>query len=126
VSGRKKSPGQISIYLTDRAKSDLLEIEAFSIASWGKVVSAKYVLKFEKAFRLLQTSPGLAHAFPKLGNDLLFHRVEKHLLACVRIKQWLVVLTFCQTSREYESVLGDLIPTLRLEVKALMRKLGRL
>lgn len=122
---RKKSPGKFSVYLTDRAKLDLLEVEAFSIATWGKIVATKYVLKFEKAFRLLEANPGLAHAIPKLGSDLLFYRVEKHLLACVRINQGLVVLTICHASRDVETVLGDLIPTLQLEVKALIQRFGK-
>ncbi|MBX3420683.1 MAG: type II toxin-antitoxin system RelE/ParE family toxin [Pirellulaceae bacterium] len=123
MSPKKKSSQTFSIYLTDRALSDLLEIEDYSIQTWGKAVVAKYILKFEKAFRLLEENPDLARPNPELGTDLLFYRVEKHLLACVRIKTGLAVLTIAHASRDLEVLLGELSPTLRLELKRLVQKI---
>ncbi|HMO18765.1 MAG TPA: type II toxin-antitoxin system RelE/ParE family toxin [Oligoflexia bacterium] len=123
MSPRKKSSKTFSIYLTDRALSDLLEIENYSITNWGKAVAARYILKFEKAFRLLEDNADLARPNSELGTDLLFYRVEKHLLACVKIKTGLAVLTIAHASRDLEMLLGELSPTLRLEVKALVKKI---
>jgi plasmid stabilization system protein ParE len=123
VTQKKRPLTSYAIYLTDRALSDLLEVEAFSIANWGKNVAAKYMLKFEKSFRLLESNPDLARVIPELGTDLLLFRVEKHLLVCVQIKSGLAVLTVAHASRDLENVLNELSPSLKLEVKALVKKI---
>jgi plasmid stabilization system protein ParE len=123
VTAKKKPITACKIYLTDRALADLVEVEAFSIVTWGKAVAAKYLLKFEKAFRLLESNPDLARANPELGTDLLLFRVEKHLLACIQVKGGLAILTVAHASRDLENVLNDLSPTLKLEVNALVKKI---
>ncbi len=123
MTEKKRPVSSCKIYLTDRALADLLEVESFSISNWGKAVAAKYMLKFEKAFKLLQANPDFARANPELGTDLLFFRVEKHLLACVRIKEGLAVLTVAHAGRDIENLLNELSPTLKLEVKALIKNI---
>ena len=73
------------VYLTDRAISDLLNVELYSIETWGKAVAKRYLLKFEKAFRLIELNPDLLRPNPRLHESLLFYRIEKHLLACIRL-----------------------------------------
>lgn len=123
MSPKKRSSKTFSVYVTDRALSDLREVEDYSISNWGKAVAGKYILKFEKAFRLLEDNPDLARANPELGADLLFYRVEKHLLACVKIKTGLAVLTIAHASRDLEVLLGEISPTLRFELKRLVQKI---
>ena len=122
MSPKKKSSQTFAIYLTDRALSDLRDSRLLD-SNWGKAVAAKYILKFEKAFRLLEDNPDLARANPELGTDLLFYRVEKHLLACVKIKTGLAVLTIAHASRDLEVLLGEISPTLRFELKRLVQKI---
>ena len=126
MTAKKGREGGCRLFLSDRALSDLCEIEAFSVSNWGKGVATKYILKFEKAFRLLEANPDLARPNPELGTDLLMYRVEKHLLVCIRIKEDLAVLTVAHASRDIESMLGDLTPTLRAEVKAVVKKIHAL
>ena len=74
----------------------------------------------------MEANPDLARPNPELGTDLLMYRVEKHLLVCIRIKEDLAVLTVAHASRDIESMLGDLTPTLRAEVKAVVKKINAL
>ena len=53
------------VFLTDRAASDLLEIESYSIKKWGKNIATKYLGKFERVFKLLALNPDLL--LPKLA-----------------------------------------------------------
>lgn len=124
MTSRKKREGGCRLFLSDRALSDLLEIEAYSVSNWGKEVASKYILKFEKAFRLLEENPELARPNPDLGSDLLFYRVEKHLIVCSRIKDDIAALTVAHANRDIEALLGELTPTLRSEVKGLVKKIN--
>lgn len=123
MTAKKKKQGGCSLFLTDRALSDLLQIEMYSVTNWGKGVASKYMAKFEKAFRLLEENPELARPNPELGSDLLLYRVEKHLLVCIRLSIGIVVLTVSHASRDLESLFGELTPTLRVEAKALAKKI---
>lgn len=123
MTAKKKGEAKFSLYLSDRAISDLLEIESYSIANWGKSAANRYMLKFEKAFRLLEANPDLARPDPQLGSELLFYRVEKHLLGCVGIKKGMVVLTITHASRDIENLLHELTPSLRFELEVLLTKI---
>jgi hypothetical protein len=61
---------------------------------------------------------------PELGSDLLFYRVEKHLILCIRIQEGMAILTVVHANRDIEAWLGELIPTLRAEVKGLVKKIN--
>lgn len=123
MTAKKKKEGRCSLFLSDRALSDLLEIEAYSVSNWGKAAASKYILKFEKAFHLLEKNPELARPNHDLGSDLLLYRVEKHLLVCTRIKKGIAVLTVAHASRDLESLLYEMTPTLRAEAKSLVKKI---
>lgn len=113
------------VFLTERAVSDLLEIERYSIDKWDKGVAAKYIAKFEKAFKLLELNPDLLLAEPSLSDALLFFRVEKHLMACIKIRAGIAVLTVVHANRDLPNVLHELTPTLKEEVAILLSRLGR-
>jgi len=113
------------VYLTDRAISDLLNVELYSIETWGKAVAKRYLLKFEKAFRLIELNPDLLRPNPSLHESLLFYRVEKHLVACIRFKRGIAVLTVTHASRDLPSVLHKLSPTLNQEITILLSKIGQ-
>ncbi len=123
MTAKKKRAVGCTLFLSERALSDLLEIEAYSISNWGKTVASKHILKFEKAFRLLEENPELARENPELGSDLLLYRVEKHLLVCMRLKADIAILTVAHANRDLESLLGELTPTLRAEAKGLIKKI---
>ena len=103
MTAKKGREGGCRLFLSDRALSDLCEIEAFSVSNWGKGVATKYIFKFEKAFRLLEANPDLARPNPELGTDLLMYRVEKHLLVCNRTEADWVGLNGATSTRGNES-----------------------
>ena len=122
---RKSNPQATKVFLTDRAISDLLEIESFSISKWGKSAASKYMGKFEKTFKLLELHPGLLLANDAIGESLLFFRIEKHLLACVKIKPGIAVLTIVHANRDLVTILHELLPTLKEETILLLSRLPK-
>ncbi len=110
------------LVLTDRAISDLLQIEEYSICKWGKKVTVKYLTKFEKTFKLIELNPDILLPNPQIHGDLLFYRVEKHLLACVRYKNFIAILTIAHANRDLVFILHELLPNLKEEVKILLDK----
>ena len=123
---RNRNPPATKVLLTDRAISDLLEIESYSISKWGKSAASKYMGKFEKTFKLLELNPDLLLANEALGEPLLFFRVEKHLLACVKIKPGIAVLTIVHANRDLVPFLHELLPTVGAEVAVLLNKAGKI
>ena len=67
MTPRNKRVGGCRLFLSDRAPSYLLEIEAYSVSNWGKAVAFKTILKLEKTFRLLDENPEVARPNPDLG-----------------------------------------------------------
>ena len=122
---RNRNPPATKVLLTDRAISDLLEIESYSISKWGKSAASKYMGKFEKTFKLLELNPDLLLANEALGESLLFFRVEKHLLACVQIKPGVAVLTIVHANRDLDTILHELLPTLKEETILLLSRLPK-
>ena len=121
---KKSELEKCPVFLTDRAVSDLLKIEEYSIKKWGKGVAAKYIGKFEKAFKLLELNPDLLLANLSLSAALLFFRVELHLMACIRISSGIVVLTIVQANRDLPTILHELAPTLKDEIALFIQKTG--
>lgn len=113
------------VYLTDRAISDLLEVESYSIKTWGEAVAKRYLLKFEKAFRLIETNPDLLLPNSQLHESLLFYRVERHLVTCIRFERGVAVLTVAHASRDLPSLLHELTPTLNQETTILLSRTGK-
>ncbi len=120
----KKATSSLSkVLLTDRAVSDLLGIKSYSVETFGAAIANRYLLKFEKAFKLIATNPDLLIPNPLLHESLLFFRVEKHLLSCIKIKLGVAVLTITHTSRDLPALLHELSPTLNREVTVLMSRI---
>jgi plasmid stabilization system protein ParE len=113
------------VFLTDRSISDLLAIETYSIEEWGERVAATYIGKFEKAFKLLELNPGLLHQNPTLSDGLFFYRVEKHLMACVKIEKGIAVLTIIHANRDIVGIIHELAPTLKEDLVILLNKIAR-
>lgn len=119
---KKASSNPVRVLLTDRALSDLLSIESYSIGKWGKATTTKYLAKFEKALKLVELNPDILLANEALSQSLLFYRVEKHLIACVRVKSSIVVLTILPANRDLVPILHELLPTVGAEIEALLNK----
>lgn len=110
------------IYLTDRAIADLQEIESYTSTKWGTTQAAKYLDAFDHFFRLIESEPGILSPVPMI-DSLLTHTVESHIVVCTLWGNNVLVLNIVHSSREVFMHLDRLLPTLRLEVDALKRKL---
>lgn len=85
MSARK---GKSKLLVTEWALRDIAEIEAYSIAEWGRRTAARYLEDIEAALDRIQEKPDLLR--PEYGAEegfhaeLSFYRVNKHLLVCDR------------------------------------------
>jgi plasmid stabilization system protein ParE len=121
---KKSKQGTCKVFLTHRAVADLIGIEEYTVARWGKGAATKYIAKFEKAFSLIELNADLLLPNPSLSDDLLFFRVEKHLMACIRMPAGVAVLTIIHANRDLPNILHDLTPTLKEEVAFFRGTLG--
>lgn len=113
-----------TLLLTERALSDIAEIERFSIERWGKKTAAKYVADIEAALAMLQDEPALSQAEEDLHQDLRFYRVNKHLPVCDVQQDTPFLLTVIHASRDVPSRLAEMQRSLSVEIELLHRKLA--
>ena len=117
---RKRRP---RLLLTKRALSDLAEIEACSIAQWGRGVATQYLKGIESSLRLIGDNPGILRSLDGLPSELQFHRVNKHWLVCDVAPRSIVVLTVIHASMDVPARLAELVPQLAAEVTLLRGQL---
>ena len=113
-----------SLLLTERALRDIVEIERYSNAEWGKRTAAKYISDIEAALSMIQENPALLRAEEDLHQDLRFYRVNKHLLVCDIQHGAVFLLTVIHASRDVPSRLAEMQPSLSLEIELLHQKLA--
>ncbi len=112
------------LLLTDRAISDLLEIEAYSIEQWGKRTATKYLKSIESSLQLIREDPDILRTFDGLPENLQFSRVNKHLVVCDVRPTSIVVLTVVHGSMDIPNRLAELVPQLSAEVAMLHKRLA--
>jgi len=122
VSPRRKRLAKL--LLTQRAISDLLDIEAYSIEQWGNRQADKYLKDIESGLRLIRENPGVLVSGEGLPEELRFHRVNKHLLVCDVRNESVVVLTVIHASMDIPNRLAELVPQLSAEVALLHKRLS--
>jgi plasmid stabilization system protein ParE len=110
------------VFLTDRAITDLQEIESHTIRTWGNAQATKYLDAFDRFFRLVESEPGILLPIPIL-DTLLTHTVESHIVVCVKRNEDVLVLTIVHASRDVVAHLDRLLPTLRSEVEQMKEQL---
>lgn len=107
-----------TVYLSDRAIADLLEVESYSLEHWSKKTTERYLNSFEKFLALIETYPDLLTPIPAI-NDLWTHSVGSHIVVCTKWKQVVLILTVIHASRDLVAHLDELLPSLRREVETL-------
>ena len=117
------SKRKAKLLLTERALSDIREIEAFSVERWDKKTAARYISDIEAALTRIQDKPDLLRTEENLSPHVHFYRVNKHLLVCDRLASSIIVLTVIHASRDIPNRLAELLPTLSTEVELLHRQL---
>jgi plasmid stabilization system protein ParE len=121
----KRKPVKPIVRLTDRTLQDLIAIEEYSIATWGKKVAAKYMSDIESGLQRIADNPGLLREDPNLHECLYFYRVNKHLLVCDVQVRSIYVLTVINANMDIPEHLNQLEPTLKLEVEMLHQQLAK-
>ena len=119
----KKAAAHVA--LTHNAAEDIANIETYSIAEWGERTALKYVADIEAALERLRTHPDLLRPEERFHPDLMFYRVNKHLLVCDVYDGTIIVLAVIHASRDIPSRLAELQPTLVAEVELLRAQLRR-
>lgn len=113
------------LLLTRRATLDLIEIEDYSIKTWGTRTAEGYIAKFQTAFDLLRASPDLLRPVPEFSAQLLFYRVERHWIVAHRTGDAVFVLTIRHGSMDIPKRLAELEPLLTQEVEILAHRMHK-
>jgi plasmid stabilization system protein ParE len=108
------------LLLTERALSDLTEIEAHSIAQWGRRTADRYLRDIESSLELIGENPGILRSLDGLPPELRFHLVNKHWLVCDVTPRSVLVLTVIHATMDVPARLAELVPQFAAEV-ALLR-----
>lgn len=119
----KKRPSTVTIALTQRALSDLREIERYSVQEWGRKAADRYLSEIETALDRLRESPAILRLEPEFSPGLWFYRVQKHVLACDWQDDHILVLTVMHTSMDLPARLQELEPRSMAEVAWFHQKL---
>ena len=112
------------LHLTERAVSDLLSIEDYSVERWGKRTAAKYLKAIDSALSLIRADPGILRHFEELPDELRYYRVNTHLLVCDVRPASIVVLTAIHGSMDLPNRLAKLLLQLSAEVTLLHARLA--
>lgn len=121
-AGKKASSGA-KVHLTERALSNLREIERHSVQEWGRKTADRYLDEFSAAFDRLRSNPEILRLEPDFAPGLSFYRVKKHFLVCDHHGTTVIVLTVVHTSMDLPSRLSELEPRLNAEAQALRSRL---
>ncbi len=121
----KRKSVKVTVHLTEKTLRDLVAIEEYSIANWGKRVASRYLDDIEAALQRISENTDVLRAEPNFHETLYFYRVNKHLLVCDLQPDSVFVLTVLHANMDIPDRLAELEPTLVLEVEMLSRQLGR-
>ena len=110
------------VFLTDRAISDLQDIEAYTIEKWGDAQAVKYLDAFDRFFGLVEAEPGILLPVPII-DQLITHSIESHVVVCTKWHDDVLVLTIVHASRDLVPLLDRLLPTLKHEVETMKKRL---
>lgn len=118
----RRNSGRTVVRISDRAASDLDDIEQYSTDAWGITVAPAYLSKFFVAFDRLKANPKLLRLEPQFSSGLYLYRVEKHFLVCDSSENLISVLAVIHTSMDVHTRLALLEPRLLFEAAMLRAK----
>ncbi|MEM7164167.1 MAG: type II toxin-antitoxin system RelE/ParE family toxin [Planctomycetota bacterium] len=115
--------------LTERALSDLDEIESYSVSRWGREVADKYIADLGAALDRLSQDLSLFRERHDYTGRLRFYSVREHVLVGDVIGRVGFVLTVWHGAMDFFDRLADIEPDLMREAaimaKQIERELGR-
>lgn len=87
--------------LSNEAKRDLVEIYAYSIATFGEHVADDYQSTIERALRRLSERPKTGRPATQLGDGLRVHPVRSHILIYRPSHEGILVLRIRHQSEDW-------------------------
>jgi toxin ParE1/3/4 len=112
-----------SLHLTDRALSDIDDIESFSVERWGARVAAQYQNDLGAALARLGECPDLLREHPEYPGRLRFYHVREHVLVCDVLHERIFILTVWHGAMDFLGRLHRLEPQLVHEAELLARQI---
>jgi plasmid stabilization system protein ParE len=126
LTSRKRQASKAAVELTQRALTDLREIERHSVETWGRKTADKYLNDIAAALDRLRESPEILRLEPDFAPGLFFYRVNRHFLVCDSQDATIVILTVIHTSMDLPARLAEREPRLIAESQFLQAKLHRM
>lgn len=123
MNAAKKVSSGAQVHLTERALSDLNEIDRYSVKEWGRKTADQYLAEFSAALDRLRENSEILRLEPDFAPGLYFYRVKKHCLVCDYHGTTIIVLTIIHTSMDLPSRLSELEPRLIAEAVVLRSRL---
>ena len=96
------SARKVRLLLTERAISDIREIEAYSIAEWGKRTASRYISDLEAALERVREKPDLLRAEEGLHPELCFYRGGTAAPKAVSEEKTVAGVSWSPKSQRYE------------------------
>lgn len=121
----KKRSGEIRIHLTEAALRDIEGIRVYSVKEFGKRVASQSITTLEAALTRISENADLLRSETDFDPAFQFYPAGKHLLACDRQAEGIVVLTVLHGSMDIPTRLAELQPTLAAETRMLHQKLAQ-
>jgi len=112
------------LHLTDRALSDIAEIERYSIMHGGQRVADRYLADLGDALGRLGDDPSLFRRRRDATGRLRFYRVREHVIVGDVIDGVVFVLTLWHCRMDFMDRLPQLEPELRREATFLARQIA--
>ena len=109
--------------ITATAYQDLDEIEAYTVRVWGAAQAEKYLDSIYAAIdRIMEAPSHLLKSNARISANLVFYRVEKHLIFCDLNEDCLSVLTIQHAARDLPSRLAKFEASLPSDAAILHKK----
>lgn len=103
--------------LTERALSDIDEIDRYSVEHFGRHVADRYLADLGEALSRLEADPSLFRDRHDYTGRLRFYRLREHVIVGDVIKGVTFVLTVWHGSMDFIERLSELEPDLRHEAE---------
>lgn len=114
------------LLLTDRALTDIVQIESYSIERWGRRVADQYLADLDAALGRLAEDLSLFKGRHDYTGRLRFHSVREHVLVGDVIGGVGFVLMVWHGGMDFIDRLPNLEPDLLLEAEIMARKIAEL
>ena len=96
-----------ALYLTNRVRHKLLEIENYSEKMWGKKRTAQYMNDILQAMQQLAQKPDIGKLRQNRSQPYLMAPVEQHYAIYKIVEDGIMVVTILHNRQNVEGILGS-------------------